>query len=61
MDITDINKAIQSALKYYQEGNLQRAECIANNTLTVQSDNIFAVNMLGTIYYQLKNYDAAIG
>jgi len=56
----NVNEAIQSALKNYQEGNLQQAEYISKNILRVQSNNIAAINLLGIINYQLKNYDSAI-
>jgi tetratricopeptide (TPR) repeat protein len=56
----DINKAIQSALAYYQAGNLQDAEHLYKEILRVQPDNRDALHFLGVICYELGNYDFAI-
>jgi tetratricopeptide (TPR) repeat protein len=56
----DINSELQLALKYYQVGNIQHAENVVNKILEVQSNNISAINLLGIISYQLKNYDSTI-
>ena len=56
----NVNETIQSALRNYQAGDLQQAENISKQILDVQSDHILAINLLGIIHYQLKNYDSAI-
>lgn len=56
----NVNEAIQSALKNYQAGHIQQAEILLKEILEVQSNNINAINLLGILYYQLKDYDSAI-
>jgi predicted O-linked N-acetylglucosamine transferase (SPINDLY family) len=56
----NINEAIQSALKNYQAGNIQQAENLLKEILEAQSNNINAINLLGVLYYQQKDYDSAI-
>jgi tetratricopeptide (TPR) repeat protein len=56
----DINTEIQLALKHYQAGNLKQAENVLINIVEFQSNNITAINLLGIISYQLKDYDSVI-
>ena len=55
-----IESTIRSALENFQAGNLQQAENDLTQVLTVESNNINAVNMLGMIFYRQKKYDSAI-
>jgi protein O-GlcNAc transferase len=56
----NIDKAIQSAFKYYQAGNLQQAEQICKKILIKKPGNFDAMHLLGVIFYEFKNYDSAI-
>jgi 2-O-methyltransferase len=56
----NVNESIQSAVEYYQAGNLQQAVNICKKIVNSQPNNINAVNMLGVICYQQKDYDSAI-
>ena len=56
----NINKTIESALKNYQTGNLQKAEHLCKNILGKNPHNITAIHLLGLIFYQMGNYDSAI-
>ena len=47
------------AFKYFQSGNLQQAEQICKKILLKHPRNVDALNMLGAISYQLRNYNAA--
>jgi len=56
----NIDKAIQSAYKYYHKGDLQQAGQICKKILQKRPKNADVLNMLGAICYQLRNYgDAA--
>jgi FkbM family methyltransferase len=55
-----IDNTIRSALENFQAGNFQQAENDLKKVLTVESNNISAINLLGIIYYQLKSYNSAI-
>jgi FkbM family methyltransferase len=55
-----IESTIRSALENFQAGNLQQAENDLKKVLTVESNNITAIDLLGIIYYQLKSYNSAI-
>jgi tetratricopeptide (TPR) repeat protein len=56
----DIEKTIQSAVKYCQSGDLERAVEILLNTLEDEPENVRILNMLGVIYGQRADYDSAI-
>jgi len=56
----DVDKAIQLALDNHQSGNLQQAENIYREILRDEPNNFYALHYLGILYYQLRNYDAAI-
>jgi Flp pilus assembly protein TadD len=56
----NINNAIKSAFENYQAGNLLEAVNICQVILNVHPDNIDAINLLGVISYQQKDYDSAI-
>ena len=56
----NINNAIKSAFENYQAGNLQEAVDICKKIVKIQPNNINAVNLLGIIFYQRKDYDSAM-
>lgn len=56
----DVSQTIQSAIENYQAGNLLQAESLFKEILAVHPNDVTALNFLGMIYYQLKNYDSAI-
>jgi tetratricopeptide (TPR) repeat protein len=56
----NINEAIKSALANYQAGKMQQAENICKDILRNQPNNANALHLLGIIYYQCTNYEAAI-
>lgn len=56
----DVNNAIKSAFENYQAGNLQHAVHICQEIIKIHPDNINAINLLGIIFYQQKDYDSAI-
>jgi tetratricopeptide (TPR) repeat protein len=56
----DIGNAIKSAFEHFQAGNLQQAENICKEIVKVQPSNINAINLLGIISYQQKDYDSAV-
>jgi len=56
----NIIKAIQLALQYYQNGNLEHAEHACRNILKKQPKNPDVLHLLGLIYYQGRNYNSAI-
>ena len=56
----NIDKAIQSALKYHQDGNLQQAAKICKKILIKKPHNFEALHLLGVICYEFKNYDSAV-
>ncbi len=53
-------QAIQLAVGYISEGNLQQARDLCMNVLAIRPDDIDALFLLGIISYQLNEYDAAI-
>ena len=55
----NIDKAIQSAYKYYHKGDLQQASQICKKILQKRPKNADVFNMLGAICYQLRNFDDA--
>jgi tetratricopeptide (TPR) repeat protein len=56
----NIDKATQSALKYFREGNVQEAESLYQEILKAQPNNFEGLYYLGLINYKLENYDLAI-
>lgn len=56
----NINDALKLALDNLQSGNLQQAEKLYKEILSVQPDNINALHFLGIVCYQTKNYDLAV-
>lgn len=56
----NIDEAIQSALENLQSGNIQQAENLYKEILSIQPDNINALHFLGVVHYQNKHYDLAI-
>ena len=56
----NIDKASQSALNFFQEGNIQEAESIYHEILKAQPNNFEGLYYLGLINYQVENYDLAI-
>jgi Flp pilus assembly protein TadD len=56
----NIVKAIQSALHYYQNGDLEHAGRVCREILKKQPKNADVLHLLGVISYQDHNYDASI-
>lgn len=56
----DINKTLQLASKYHQEGNLQKAEITYKEILKFDPYNIHILNYLGTVFQGQRKYDEAI-
>lgn len=56
----NIHKAIQSAFEFKRTGNLQQAVQVCRKILEKQPKNIQILQLLGTVYCQLQNYDDAI-
>jgi len=56
----NIHKAIQSAHKYHQAGNLDQAEVLCKKILKKQPKHFDALHLLGFICYQSKDYNSAI-
>jgi protein O-GlcNAc transferase len=56
----NINKELQSAFKYYKEGDFQQAELIYKKILQKTPKNFDALHSIGKIYCRLGNYDLAI-
>jgi tetratricopeptide (TPR) repeat protein len=56
----NINNEIKSAMENYQAGNLQKTVNICKKIVKIQPNNINALNLLGIICYQIKDYDSAI-
>jgi protein O-GlcNAc transferase len=56
----NIREAIQAAIQNHQAGNLQEAENIYKEILTVQPENFYALHYIGVLYTQLGNMDLAI-
>ena len=49
-----------SALQYHRQGDLQSAEHLYREILNIQPDNADALNLLGVIAFQTRNYELAI-
>ncbi|MFZ3135945.1 MAG: tetratricopeptide repeat protein [Thermodesulfovibrionales bacterium] len=58
-EIQDINKSMQSAIKYVQTGNLKEAENLLEKILRVQPNNVNALHFFGLVCYQRKEYFSA--
>ena len=56
----NIQKAIQSAHKYHQAGNLEQAEVLCRKILKKQPKHFDALHLLGFILYQRREYNSAI-
>jgi tetratricopeptide (TPR) repeat protein len=56
----NINKAIQLAFEHHRSGNLQQAESLYRKILKRQPRNSEILHMLGVLYSDSRNYDAAI-
>jgi protein O-GlcNAc transferase len=56
----DINKTLQLASEYHQEGNLRHAANLCIEILDINPNHSEAQHLLGIICYQLGNYDYAI-
>ena len=56
----NVDEKIQLGLKNHQSGNLLQAENIYKEILRDQPNNFYALNYLGILYYQFRNYDSAI-
>lgn len=56
----NIHNSIRSVLEYYKSGNLQQAASLCEELLTKNPDHITILHLLGVVYQQLQNYDAAI-
>jgi protein O-GlcNAc transferase len=54
------SKTIQSALKYFQSGNLKQAKSICETILKNEPNNVSVLHFLGIIYYQLEDYNSAV-
>jgi len=55
-----IDKAFQSAHKYYQGGDLDQARTVCKKILRVQPSNVVVLHFLGGICYQLGDFDSSI-
>jgi predicted O-linked N-acetylglucosamine transferase (SPINDLY family) len=57
----NIDRAIQSAIDEYNKDRLEPAEALCNKILQKKPKHADSLNLLGLIFYERKNYDAAIG
>jgi tetratricopeptide (TPR) repeat protein len=55
----NVLRSIQSALEYYQAGDLDKAASLCRKILKRQPHNANVLHLLGIIYYQAQNYDSA--
>jgi tetratricopeptide (TPR) repeat protein len=55
----DLNKTIHSALEHYEAGDVKQSVGILLEILKSQPDNLDAIELLGLICYQLKDYNLA--
>lgn len=51
----NIQNAVQSAFNYYQAGRFHEAEQICKKILHKQPSNVYALNFLGILSYQVGN------
>jgi protein O-GlcNAc transferase len=56
----DLNKAIQSAVGYYQTGNFYQAVYVCEEILKNQPDNFITLQLLSMLYYHLKEYESSM-
>ena len=56
----NINELFRLAFQQYQSGNLQDVVSICKKILKKNQNNIAVLHLLGVVYQQLQNYDAAI-
>jgi protein O-GlcNAc transferase len=56
----NINKLFQSAVDYYQTGNLEQAESLCRQVVRKQRKHVDALNLLGILSYCRADYDSAI-
>jgi protein O-GlcNAc transferase len=56
----NIDRAIQSAIDEYNKGRLEPAEALCNKILQKKPKHADSLNLLGLIFYERRNYDAAI-
>jgi tetratricopeptide (TPR) repeat protein len=55
----DIDKSVESAMKYFQQGDISRAEEICEELLTLHPNNPLLLHMIGSIYYQVNKHKPA--
>jgi predicted O-linked N-acetylglucosamine transferase (SPINDLY family) len=55
----DINKKLAKAHELHRQGKLQEAELLCRKVLQHYPKHPDALNLLGTIYYQLEDYESA--
>jgi tetratricopeptide (TPR) repeat protein len=55
----ELNEAIKAAVGYYESGDLEQTEKVCKEILSIQPDNIDALNFIGILYYQQGLYDPA--
>jgi protein O-GlcNAc transferase len=56
----NINSTLDAVFESLQEGNLKKALDVCERILKKKPDNVDALNILGTIYFQLNQSDLAI-
>jgi tetratricopeptide (TPR) repeat protein len=56
----DSNRLLQSAVRYFQEGDLESAGNVCKKILRKQPKNSDALQLLGILCYRIHDYDAAI-
>jgi protein O-GlcNAc transferase len=56
----NLDKTLQSAIGYYNNGDLDQADALCRKIVVKKPKHIDALNLLGLIAYEKKNYDAAI-
>ena len=54
--ITKIKKMIENAIELQKKENLNEAETIYQEVLTIDKNNHDALHLLGIVNYQKKNY-----
>ena len=56
----DIEKAFNSAFEHYQAGDLDRAEPLFQEVLSIQPENMDVLYLLAEVSYMQKKYDQAV-
>jgi protein O-GlcNAc transferase len=56
----DLNRAIQSALGYYQTGNFYQAVYVCEEILKNEPENFITLQLLSMLYYHLKEYESSM-